>query len=415
MNDVFIAGVGMTALGRFVDRSVKNLTREAVWRCLEDANAQISDVEAAWFSNSRQGLLEGQNGIRGQCALRPLGLQNIPITNVENACASGSTALSQAYAHIGAGLCETALVVGAEKMFFPDQREAMFKAFLGGTDIEQLESFRDHTQSMAAHLIPPDLPEGGQRSFFMDSYAGQARLHMDHYGTTREQLAEVAVKNRWHATFNHHAQFQKTLTVDQVLAERLISWPFTLPMCAPISDGACAIVICASSALPRLQPDRAVKIRAIELASGSDRDDRDFANHIGRRAALAAYEQAHIDPGDTDLVEVHDATAYSEIQQIENLGLCPLGEGGSFSAAGHTRLGGKIPVNPSGGLISKGHPVGATGLMQLHELTTQLRGEAGKRQVSGARLAVAENGGGFYRNEEAVTAVTVLEKMGATP
>jgi acetyl-CoA acetyltransferase len=146
------------------------------------------------------------------------------------------------------------------------------------------------------------------------------------------------------------------------------------------------------------------------LASGSTREADDFAKHIGRVAALKAYEDAELDPADIDVVEVHDATAYSEIQQIENLGLCPIGEGGAFSEAGHTSLGGRVPVNPSGGLVSKGHPVGATGIMQLHELVTQLRGEAGKRQVENARIAVAENGGGFYETEEAATVVTVLEK-----
>lgn len=411
MTEVYIAGIGMSGLGKFIDRSVKDLTAEAVNVALNDAGAEVGNIEAAWFSNTRQGLLEGQNAIRGQCALRPLGFASIPITNVENACASGSTALLQAVAHLRAGMCDIALVAGAEKMFFPDKRDAMFRAFMGGTDIHRLEEFQALVEGQAEHLIPEALRniDTGQRSFFMDSYAAQARLHMDTFGTTQRQFAAVAAKNHWHSTMNPMAQYQTDMSIEEVLEGRLISWPFTLPMCAPISDGAAAAVVCSERGLSRLQEKRSVLIRGISLASGSPREATDFANHIGRMAALKAYEEAELDPADIDVAEVHDATAYSEIQQVENLGLCPIGEGGAFSEAGHTQLGGKVPVNPSGGLVSKGHPVGATGIMQLHELVTQLRGEAGKRQVENARIAVAENGGGFYETEEAATVVTVLE------
>lgn len=402
----------MTGLGKFVERSVKDLTREAVDLALRDAGAKVEDIQAAWFSNTRQGLLEGQNGVRGQCALRPLGFQRIPITNVENACASGSTALLQAVAHIKAGLCDTTLVVGAEKMFFPDKRDAMFNAFKGGTDIHRIDEFHKRVLGMCTDLIPEELrqQDTGQRSFFMDSYAAQARLHMQTFGTTQRQFAAAAAKNHWHSTMNPLAQYRDDMSVEEVLNGRLIAWPFTLPMCAPISDGAAAAIVCSCDALKRYNSQRAIKIRGISLVSGTDRAADDFAQHIGRLAALDAYDQAAIDPEDIDVVEVHDASAYAEIQQIENLGLCPIGEGGAFTEAGHTKLGGKVPVNPSGGLVSKGHPVGATGIMQLHELATQLRGEAQQRQVANARIAVAENGGGFYETEEAATVVTVLEK-----
>ena len=412
MKEAYIVGIGMTGLGKFIDRSVKDLSKQAVNAALEDAGIELDKIEAAWFSNTRQALLEGQNAIRGQCALRPLGLQRIPITNVENACASGSSALLQAVAHIRAEMCDIALVVGTEKMFFPEKREAMFAAFMGGTDIHRLAEFQYLVANQALHMIPEELrdQDTGQRSFFMDSYAAQARLHMDKFGTTQRQLAAVAAKNHWHSTMNPLAQYQNDMTIDEVLNGRLISWPFTLPMCAPISDGSAAAVVCSKQALANFVKNRAVRIRAISLVSGSDRQADDFANHIGRNAALDAYEAGALDPADIDVAEVHDATAYSEIQQIENLGLCPIGEGGLFSEQGHTKLGGKVPVNTSGGLVSKGHPVGATGIMQLHELVTQLRGEAGARQVSNAKIGVAENGGGFYETEEAATVVTVLER-----
>lgn len=414
MTDVYIAGIGMTGLGKFTERSVKDLTQEAVSAALSDCGGELTDIDAAWFSNTRQGLLEGQNAIRGQCALRPLGIETIPITNVENACASGSSALVQAIAHIRAGMCDIALVVGGEKMFFPEKREAMFNAFLGGTDIHRLDEFQSQVNALATELIPESLRDidTGQRSFFMDSYAAQARLHMRTYGTTQEHFAAVAAKNHWHSTMNPLAQYQHDMSIKEVLEGRLISWPFTLPMCAPISDGAAAAIVCSEKALAKfkqLDKNRAIKIKGIALVSGSNRGPDDFANHIGKIAADKAYADAGIEAKDIDVVEVHDATAYAEIQQVENLGLCPIGQGGEFTLQGHTTLGGKVPVNPSGGLVSKGHPVGATGIMQLHELATQLRGEAGARQVSKATIGVAENGGGFYETEEAATVVTVLE------
>ncbi|MFT4636128.1 MAG: acetyl-CoA acyltransferase [Arenicella sp.] len=412
MKEVYIVGIGMTGLGKFVDQSVKDLSKQSVSAALNDAGIELDKIQAAWFSNTRQALLEGQNAIRGQCALRPLGLQRVPITNVENACASGSSALLQAVAHIRADMCDLALVVGTEKMFFPEKRDAMFAAFMGGTDIYRLAEFQKTVDNQALHMIPEELRDldTGQRSFFMDSYAAQARVHMDKFGTTQRQLAAVAAKNHWHSTMNPLAQYQNDMTIDEVLSGRLISWPFTLPMCAPISDGSAAVIICSKSSLSNFDKNRAVRIRGISLVSGTDRQADDFANHIGRNAALDAYEAAALDPADIDIAEVHDATAYSEIQQIENLGLCPIGEGGLFSEQGHTTLGGKIPVNTSGGLVSKGHPVGATGIMQLHELVTQLRGEAGTRQVINAKIGVAENGGGFYQTEEASTVVTVLQR-----
>ncbi len=413
MTDVYLAGIGMTSLGKFVERSVKDLTGEAVRLALTDAETKVTDIEAAWFSNTRQGLLEGQNAVRGQCALRPLGFEEIPIANIENACASGSTALLQAVAHIRAGMCDTALVVGAEKMFFPEKREAMFNAFLGGTDIHRLDEFQQQVASIATELIPEALRnlDTGQRSFFMDSYAAQARLHMQTFGTTQEHFAAAAAKNHWHSTMNPLAQYRHNMTTEEVLQDRLISWPFTRSMCAPISDGAAAAVVCSAQGLKKLNTQRAIKIKGIALVSGTSRAGDDFGKHIGKLAADKAYAEAGIEGKDVDVAEVHDATAYAEIQQIENLGLCAMGEGGVFSYQGHTKLGGRVPVNPSGGLVSKGHPVGATGIMQLHELATQLRDEAGARQVANARIAVAENGGGFYETEEAATVVTVLERL----
>jgi len=405
---IFVVGVGMTSLGKMPDRSVKDLTREAVTTALDDAGASVDQVDAAWFANTRQPMLEGQNTVRGQIALRPLGFEGIPIANIENACASGSTALLQSIAYLKAGMAEVALVVGAEKMFFPDKRDAMLAAFRGGTDIHQIEATDRKIRALAADVIPDDVQETAERSFFMDVYAAFARQHMKTFGTTVRQLAIVASKNHHHSTLNPLSQYRSAMSVNDVLNDKPICWPFTRSMCAPISDGAAAALVCTESSLARFDRSRAIEIRGLSLASGTCREMSDYSNHIGRRAALRAYDLAGITSADVDVAEVHDATSFAEIQQIENLGLCGQGEGGPFSESGGTTLGGKVPVNPSGGLVSKGHPVGATGIVQIFELVMQLRGEAGDRQVADARVAVAENGGGFYDVEEAATTVTVL-------
>ncbi len=411
MNEVYIVGIGMTRLGKQAQLSVKQLTEYAVNAALADAGCELSAIESAWFSNTRQGVLEGQYGIRGQCALRAMGVQTIPIINCDNACASSSTGVNQAWAALRAGVCDVALVVGAEKMFFPEKREQMFEAFWGGMDRELALEQLERQQALSHALpIPADAQLTGERSIFMDSYAAMARHYMQMFGTTQYQLAVVASKNHRHSQFNPLAQYQVPMSVEEVLADRLVSWPLTRSMCAPISDGAGALVLCSSAALARFARQRAVRIRATALASGMRRAPDDLDNHIGRIAARKAYEQAGVAPSDIDVAEVHDASAFAEIRHIENLGLCEIGAGAHLAETGATALGGRIPVNTSGGLISKGHPIAATGVIQLHELVMQLRGEAGARQVPGARLAAAENGGGFYDGEEAVAAVTILEK-----
>jgi len=406
--DVFIAGVSMTAFGKRPNDTVKSLTAEAVTAALADAGAVVSDIQAAWFSNTRQPMLEGQNTVRGQIALRPLGLTGVPIVNIENACASGSTALLSAIHWLRAGAGDIALVVGAEKMVFPDRPEQVAAAFAGGTDIHDRAGVLAYIRDMGGEA--PDEADGQARSLFMDLYAAQARAHMARFGTTQEDFARAAAKNHTAAQHNPRSQYRTPMTWDYALADKPVVFPFTRAMCAPLSDGAAAMVVCSAAGLKRLNAaSRAVRVRGCALVSAGSRAPADLDLHIGRRAALAAYEQAGIAPADVDVVEVHDATSYAEIQQIENLGLTEPGTVGARLKAGDFALGGRIPVNPSGGLVAKGHPIGATGIAQLFELATQLRGEAGPRQVSAARIAAAENGGGFLGVEEAATVVTVLE------
>jgi acetyl-CoA acyltransferase len=409
-SNIYIAGISMTHLGKFCNLSVKDLVREAVTGAIADAGRDLADIEAAWFSNTRQGIMEGQNVIRGQCALRAMGFQGIPITNVENACASSSSAFREAYANLRAGLCDVALVVGADKMYFPNKREQMFQAFQGGMDVHETEATREWLREIAKGSCAEEASQPGNsvHSVFMDVYAAVAQLHMRLYGTTQRQIAIAAAKNHCHSTLNPLSQYQQAMSVDEVLGEPCISWPLTRSMCAPISDGAAAAVLYNERGRDRFGGSRTVRVESVVLVSGVERKPEDFDRHIGRRAALQAYEQAAIGPDEIDVAEVHDACSFAEILQIENMGFCNRGEGGPTTERGETRLGGRIPVNPSGGLVSKGHPVAATGLIQLFELVTQLRGEATSRQVDRARLALAENGGGFWGGEEAATTVTIL-------
>ncbi|MGB0571065.1 MAG: thiolase family protein [Alphaproteobacteria bacterium] len=408
MSDIYIVGVGMTPFGRYLDRPIKEMTRAVVTDALADAGADVADIEAAWFSNATQAILEGQGSIPGEIALRNMGIQEIPVTNVENACASASTALYMAATWLEAGRGGVALAVGAEKMFHED-RAKMFSVFDGGWDVHDVAAATDRLLALGQGVDDPDgEKDTGQRSVFMDVYAALAKFHMKSFGTTQAQLAAVAAKNHAHSAYNQLSQYREAMSVDEVMAGRKVSWPLTLPMCSPISDGAAAAIICREEELDRFDRSRAVKIHATALRTGSDRDPQEFDRHVTHLAARDAYERAGLGPDDMDVAEVHDATAFAEIQQVENLGFCGFGEGGALTESGATTIGGRIPVNPSGGLESKGHPVGATGLAQVFELTTQLRGEAGARQVPYAKYAIAENGGGFHGIEEAVACVTVL-------
>jgi acetyl-CoA acetyltransferase len=413
MREAYVIGVGMTRFAKFLDRSVKDLTREALENILADGNISMGDLQAAWFSNSNWGYYSGQHSIRGQVALRPLGIMGLPITNVENACAGGATAFHLAWLGVASGLYECCLAIGAEKMYQEDKVK-MFKSFWSGIDVENIESHMAALQAAAADIklkIPEDDQEGAgkNRSAFMDIYAAASRSHMARYGTTQRQLAMISSKNHFHSSLNSYAQFQKDMSVEEVLAARQVAWPLTVPMCAPVGDGSAAAVLCSADFLERLKSPRPVKVLASVLGSGTDRgpleDDRDIAVRLSRKA----YQIAGVGPEDMDLAEVHDATAFGELHQTEALGFCRPGEGGPFAESGATRLGGKIPINTSGGLESRGHPIGASGLGQIHELVTQLRHEAGSRQVENCRLALAENGGGNLAFEEAAMGLHILE------
>jgi acetyl-CoA acetyltransferase len=412
LEDVYVVGIGMTPFGRFPDKTVKTMTREVLDETLADAHLERKDVQAAYFANTTQGHMEGQEFIRGPIALRSAGIEGIPVVTVENACASGATAFNLAVQFVKAGEGDVALALGVEKMYSADKAK-MFSLFDSGWDIHDIEAQKLQLLALGEGLIPPpNTTSPKPYSVFMDIYAAYCRFHMLRFGLTQRQIAAVAAKNHSHSVENPRAQFRTTFSIDEVLAAPPITYPLTLPMCSPISDGAAAAIVCSESALGRLGIDRkrAIRVRASVLRSGTKRSPDAVGQHLTAIAARQAYEKAGLGPNDVSVAEVHDATAMGEIVQAENLGFCAPGEGGMIAERGDTTIGGRIPINPSGGLESKGHPIGATGLGQLFELTSQLRGEAGKRQVAGARVAIAENGGGLIGIEEAVASIVILSQ-----
>lgn len=410
MSQIFVAGVGMTPFGKHLSLSVKDLSRLAISAALADAGCDMAQVQAAYFANATQGHMEGQHMVRGQLALRSMGFQGIPIVNVENACASASTAFFLAVNHVRSGAADIVLAVGAEKMFF-DDKARMFASFDGAWDVHDTEAGKARLLAMGQGVSPPAGSQSPRPySVFMDIYGAMGRMHMREFGTTQHQFAAVSAKNHAHSVHNTLAQYRDAYTIEQILAAPPITYPLTLPMCSPVSDGAAAALICNEAGLKALQGvrSRAMRVLACALQTGRDRDPTDLEQHLVRIAARNLYQQAGIGPQDVSVAEVHDATAIGEILQSELLGLVPMGQGGPAAERGETTIGGRIPINPSGGLESKGHPIGATGLGQIFELVTQLRAEAGVRQVQGARIALAENGGGLAGVEEAVACLTLL-------
>jgi len=385
VQEVFITGAAMTRFGKHLGRSSRELVEEAVMGALDDAGLGVPEVGAVYVGNAVSGLMTGQESIRGQVVLRRTGLLGVPIVNVENACASSSTALHLGWQAVATGMQDCVLVVGYEKLHDPD-RQKSYRAFNASMDLEELRA---------------RFPEAGTtRSVFMDLYASFSGSEA--HGTVDvEALGTVSVKNHHHGALNPLAQFREEVTLEQVLASRPIAGPLTLLMCSPLSDGAAALVLTA-----RPRNGRRVRIAASVLTSGRG-DDRSKPDATSR-AARSAYERAGLGPEDLDVVELHDATAIAELQLYEELGLCGQGEAARLVLDRLTWLGGRLPVNPSGGLLARGHPIGATGAAQVVELAWQLQGRCGPRQVPGAKVALAQNGGGWVGTDAAACAVHIL-------
>lgn len=363
MTDVFVVGADMIRFGRFPDRSVASLGGEAALLAMDDAGLSIGDMQALYCGNN---ILA--NRMVGQQVLREIGQTGIPVVNCANACATGATAFREGWMAIKAGVYDLVLCVGVEKMG---------KGLLGSADVEEGIS-----------------PEGVLGSITTPSvFAHVGMEHSRKYGTTFEQFAKVSVKNHHHSTFNPKAMYQMETPLEVVMNAEMISYPNTKLMCSVNVDGAAAAVLASEKAAKRLGlMGRAVRVRASALTSDPF-TERNLAtpdfNAVTRLAAAEAYRQSGLGPEDLDLVELHDCFATAELVHYENLGLCEDGEAGRMIDTGETALGGRIPVNVSGGLLSKGHPLGATGIANIYELTTHLRGEAGPRQVEGARIGMS--------------------------
>jgi len=389
MERVFISGVGMTPFKRDPGRGVRALATAAIDEALADAGVPVEDVEKLYMGNAAAGVISHQEMIRGQVALRNHALWGTPVVNVENACASGGTALQLGWETIAAGHADVVLVVGVEQLTHDDKART-FAALRGSTDIEEIGE--------------PEPGVTAVNSVLMDFYAEEAASYLSDYDATPHDFALVAVKNRGNGKHNPLAQFRAEQTVEEVLGGRMIVPPLTLPMCSPVTDGGAALVLCSADYAKRGDAD-VVEILACELAAGTGRDSSPVTE-----AAAAAYRASGVGLEDVDVVELHDAAAPAELIQYAEIGLCEAGEGHHLLRRGDTALGGKLPVNTSGGLMSRGHPLGATGCAQLVELCTQLRGRGDGRQVEGAKMGMAINAGGWLAGAYATTVATIVKR-----
>jgi acetyl-CoA acyltransferase len=374
MREVGIIGVGAHPTGRFMEKPLKAIAYPAIWRALNDAGVEPADLQAAYVGNSLGGLLTGQEGVRGQVVLQYSGITGIPVVNVENACASAMTALRGAWLEVASGAADVALALGA---------------------VSELELSEMGMQFTTSYAIHPKI---------------NLKARMQDYGWTIRDFAKPAVKNSSNGALNPLAQHRRPLTIEEVIQSRIIVDPLTLLMCSSISDGAAAAVVCAMDVAPRFTNKRPIRIASCVLRSGEYRLPDDKRPDSATTTAFAAYEQAGIGPEDLDAIELHDAMAPAELMLYERLGLCSPGDGPKLIDDQITTLRGRRPVNPSGGLCSRGHPVGATGLLQICELVWQMRGEALARQIQPRpKVTMAQNQGGLLLGQDsAVYATTIL-------
>jgi len=404
MREVAVIGVGMHKAGKFIDKSMKDLGEVAIWNAIHDSNIDPHDIGCAYFSNALGGAITGQHMVRGQIVLRHAGIGGIPIINVETACASGTIAFREAWICVAAGLYDVALAVGVEKLYLADTGQSI-RAMATGSDVDTF----------------------GNLGFqYMGMYGSNIRKQMEEKGWTQELFAEVAVKGKYNGSLNPYAQYQKRMTVEDILNSRLVAYPLTLFMCSTMGDGAAAVILCAKEKAHKYSNRPLVTVAAqVTRTSGfvdprtnpeaSMTDESSSGGTQHNSTAYEAYNIAGIGPEDVDVVEIHDAAVPVELDAYSSLGLCKVGEEKEFFDSGRSRITGDAPVNTSGGLAARGHPVGATGLYQVGELVWQLWGEAGPRQISGRkkggpRVALAQNGGGLVEGGAAATCATILKR-----
>ncbi len=387
--NVYVVGVGMTRFGIHVERDVRDLCEEAFFEAMTDAGAYPDDIEAGYLGTV--GFAWEAPIMCAPIAFETVGIVGKPVTRVENACGSGTNAIREAWLAIRAGEYDVIMATGVETMNRPLQDQVTRFAQFGGGD-SMLEG--------TLGLFPPGI------------FAMVTQQYLNDGWIERRDLAVVSVKNAYHGSMNPKAHFQRTLTIDQVLNAPMIAAPLGLLDCCPTTDGAAAVVLCSEEALPRFRKHAPVRIRTISQQSGDYciNNPREFVATTVGRAAAEAYKKSGVTPKDIDFVECHDCFTMAEIVHTHELGFCKKEEVGKFIRDGNTQLDGKIPFSPSGGLMSKGHPIGATGPGQYNEMVIQLRGEAGKRQVKNARIGLHENGGGFRHGDTGICSVSIMER-----
>lgn len=407
MREVAIVGAGMIRFGRYPEKGIKDLVRESVEAALKDAGVEKKALEAAYVGAAVPGIMTGQEQIKAQVTLSAMGIDSIPMINVENACASSSTALHLGWTAVAAGLYDCVLVAGFEKLYDRDKLKS-FMALGTAVDVQDAVRFLEDFQARQAGM-GKILGEGsGQsRSIFMDMYAYYTRGYMEKFGLTQEHFAQLAVKSHRNGALNPHAMYQKQVTLEEVLHSGEVAFPLTRMMCSPVCDGAAAVVLCSRDRAAR-HTTRPVWIQASVVGSG--KISYEMGDTLTRRIGPRAFEAAGLGPEDIDVVEVHDATSPSEIITLIELGLCPGEEAPKWIEEGRLEPGGKLPTNTSGGLASKGHPIGATGLGQVHEVVRQLTGAAGRRQVPNARVGMTHNGGGILGLDAAAMSIHVFKR-----
>lgn len=408
MREVAIVGTGMTQFGRHPEKGIKDLVKGAVDLAIEDVGIKTGDIEAAYVGSAAPGLMTGQEQIKAQVTLSSMGIDTIPMYNIENACASSSSALNLAWTAVAAGLYDCVLAVGFEKLY-DENRMKSYMALGTATDIEMAVTYMEEFQKRLG-IEDKVFSEGAgkQKSIFMDMYAFYTRRYMEQFGLSQEHFAKIAVKSHKNGALNPNAHYRKEVTLEQVLNSGDVSFPLTRMMCSPVSDGSAAVIICSKEKAAQLTTTP-IWIEGSVIGSGKLGYDMD--DTLTRRVGKKVFEVSGIGPEDVDVIEIHDATSPSEIIALIELGICPPENAPKWIDEGYMELDGRMPTNTSGGLASKGHPIGATGLAQIHEVVTQLRGNAGKRQaLNNPKIGMTQNGGGILGIDGAAMAFHVLKK-----
>jgi len=389
MRNVYVIGIGSTKFGK-LDMNVRQMSEVAVWQALKDANLKPSDLQVAYCGYAYSGHFGESRIVPAQVALKEIGIRKIPMTRVESACASSAAAFREAWICVASGLYDVALAFGVEKMTHRPAIEIL-DGGVGRAIDQELETNYG--------LLP----------FGMFGVVVQRRMH--EYGETLEQIAKVAVKNRKHASLNPIAQFQKEITVEEVLNSYPVCDPITLFMFCPVSDGASATILASDDFVKKHMGNTPIKTVTSVLTTGTYAYNSTLTNfQAAFDGTKEAYEKAGIGAEDIDVAEVHDACVAAEICHYESLGFCSEGEGGRLVDNGETALGGRIPVNPGGGLSNRGHPLGASGCAQINEIVEQLRGQAGRRQVEGAKVGLAQCWGGMMQGDGCSLFIHVFKK-----